>query len=483
MSSTPGSASRTTRRVAVVGGGLAGITTALGLADAGAEVVLVESRARLGGLTNSFDRDGLWVDNGQHVFLRCCTAYRGLLARLGVSDLVHLQDRLDVPVKSGIRPGLARLQASTLPLPAPWHLAGSLARYRWLGWADRVRAGRGALALRDLDRDDPAADDATFGWWLREHGQDDRTIAALWDLVGVATLNAHADQASLALAATVFQLGLLQEPDAADIGWSAVPLQRLHGDAAERALAEAGVEVLCSTRVHDLEVRPHGVEIGPGIDGLFDDVVLATPPTMTERLLPPGASTLATGWSTRLGTSPIVNLHLVLDRPILHQPFVAAVDNPLQWVFDRTQASGMDASRGQYLACSISAADELIGMPVASIQDWMLPHLADLLPQFRTVRTEQFFVTREPEATFRPTPGSARWRPGARTRAPRVHLAGAWTATGWPATMESACRSGQAAVHSVLTAARPQEIPSQDWEPVPPSVTALPDRYVPGSPA
>ncbi|MGN6252233.1 MAG: hydroxysqualene dehydroxylase HpnE [Marmoricola sp.] len=471
------------RRVAVVGGGLAGITAALGLADAGDEVVLLESRARLGGLTNSFDRDGIWVDNGQHVFLRCCTAYRALLDRLGVSDLVHLQDRLDVPVKSTVRSGLARLQRSRWPLPAPYHLAGSLARYRWLGFADRWRAARGALALAELDRHDPATDEAAFGWWLREHGQDDRTIETLWDLIGVATLNADADHASLALAATVFQLGLLSDPGAADIGWAAVPLQRLHGDAAAGALEAAGVEVRCSTRVHDLEVQPSGVTIGPGVDGSFDDVVLATPPTVTERLLPPGASTLATGWSTRLGSSPIVNLHVVVDRPILHEPFLAAVDSPLQWVFDRTGASGMDPARGQYVACSISAAHELIGMPVAAIEEWMRPHLAQLLPAYRTVRTEEFFVTREPDATFRPVPGSGRWRPPASTRSPRVHLAGAWTATGWPATMESACRSGEAAVRSVHTADRPQVIPSQGSSPVPPVVSSAPDRFLPGSPA
>jgi squalene-associated FAD-dependent desaturase len=463
------------RRVAVVGGGLAGITAALGLADAGDEVVLVESRARLGGLTNSFDRDGLWVDNGQHVFLRCCTAYRALLDRLGVADLVHLQDRLDVPVRSGDHVGVSRIERSRWPLPAPFHLAGTLARYRWLGLADRIRAARGALALRDLDRDDPAADEATFGWWLREHGQDDRTIEALWDLIGVATLNAHADNASLALAATVFQLGLLSEPDAADIGWAAVPLQQLHGTAAAAVLEGLGVDVRCSTRVHDLEVRADGVRIGPGIEGVFDDVVLATPPTITERLMPPATSVLATGWSGRLGSSPIVNLHVVVDRPVLHEPFVAAVDNPLQWVFDRTGPSGMDPARGQYLACSISAADHLIGMPVAAIQEWMAPHLAQLLAEYRTARTEEFFVTREPDATFRPVPGSARWRPPAGTHSPRLHLAGAWTTTGWPATMESACRSGQAAVRSVhadLPAQRP--VPAQAPEtrdPVPPSLS------------
>ena len=439
------------RDVAVIGGGLGGITAALGCADAGHRVTLWESRPRLGGLTHSFRRStgqgDLWVDNGQHVFLRCCTSYLGLLERLGVRDLVELQPRLDVPVRSEERAGVARLRRSSLP--APLHLAATLLRYRWLSPVERLRAASTALALARLDRVDPTVDAQSFGSWLERHRQGPHAVAALWDLIGAATLNAHTPDASLALAATVFQVGLLERADAADIGWSRVPLQHLHGDAAAKTLAAAGVDVRTSARVSGLADGGSAwqvtAEAGPTA---YDDVVVATGPTAAEALLPAGALALAPGWSDRLGGSPIVNAHVVLDRRVLHEPFVAAADGPLQWVFDRTEQSGLDS--GQYLALSMSAADDLIGTPVADLRDRLLPHLHRLLPESARAIVEEFFVTREPHATFRPAPGSARWRPAATTDLAGLHVAGAWTDTGWPATMEGAVRSGEAAAASVV---------------------------------
>jgi hydroxysqualene dehydroxylase len=440
------------RHVAVIGGGLAGITTALGCADAGHRVTLLESRPRLGGLTHSFRRGDLWVDNGQHVFLRCCTSYLALLERLGVRDLVELQPRLDVPVRSERRPGVARLRRSALP--APLHLGASLLRYRWLSPAERVRAAGAALALGRVDRTDPRVDGQSFGDWLERHAQGPRAVAALWDLIGVATLNAHAADASLALAATVFQVGLLERTDAADIGWSRVPLQRLHGDAASAALAAAGVEVRTSAKVSGLTELDSRWQVGGDpAAAAYDDVVVATGPDAAEALLPAGAIDISAGWSEQLGSSPIVNVHVVLDRPVLDEPFVAADDGPLQWVFDRTQQSGL--RNGQYLALSLSAADDLVGLPVAALRELLLPHLHRLLPDLFRATIEEFFVTREPHATFRAAPGSRRWRPSATTGLPGLHVAGAWTDTGWPATMEGAVRSGEAAVGSVVRRVEP----------------------------
>ncbi|WP_310964621.1 hydroxysqualene dehydroxylase HpnE [Nocardioides terrisoli] len=433
-------------RLAVVGGGLAGITAALGCADAGYDVTLFEARPRLGGLTHSFQRDGLWVDNGQHVFLRCCTSYLALLERLGVADQVVLQPRLDVPVRSGEHTGVGRLRRTALP--APLHLGAALARYRWLTPGERARVITAALALGRVDRTDASVDGRSFGDWLARHGQSDRAVEAVWDLIGVATLNAPAAEASLALAATVFQIGLLQHADAADIGWSRVPLQQLHGDAAARALAGAGAAVRVRERVRALDPDDGGwLVTTDDSTAPYDDVVLATPPGTTEALLPDGAVDLEPGWSGRLGASPIVNVHIVLDRPVLDTSFVAAVDSPLQWVFDRTPQAGL--ADGQYLALSLSAADALVERPVAEIRDLVLPALRRLLPASADAQVKEFFVTREPRATFRPAPGSGRWRPPARTRLPGLHLAGAWTDTGWPATMEGAARSGEAAVASV----------------------------------
>jgi squalene-associated FAD-dependent desaturase len=434
-------------RVAVVGGGLAGITAALRCADAGCEVTLFEARPRLGGLTHSFQRGGLSVDNGQHVFLRCCTAYLGLLDRLGVADQVALQSRLDIPVRSANGGRTARLRRNRLP--APLHLGDSILRFAPLSFAERLRFARAALALRRLDRADPAADQQTFGRWLAAHRQSERAVAALWDLVGIATLNAPASEASLALAAMVFQVGMLTDAAAADIGWSLVPLQRLHGDAAQEGLAKAGAQVQTGAKIRALSAAGGGWRVaGDGGTLDVDQVVLAVPPAAAEQLLPPGALSMPDGWSARLGSSPIVNVHVVYDRRVLDEPFLAGVDTPVQWVFDRTAQSGL--AEGQYLAVSLSAADAIADTPAAAIRELIVPELARLLPAAGQAEIRDFFVTRERHATFRPAPGTAVLRPPARTALPGLVLAGAWTATGWPATMEGAVRSGESAATAVV---------------------------------
>lgn len=451
-----------TARVAVVGGGLAGITTALGCADAGHRVTLFESRNRLGGLTYSFDRAGLAVDNGQHVFLRCCDRYRALLARLGVESDVNLQERLDIPVRgplldpatddAGFPVISGRLRR--LPVPAPLHLSWALLRYPWISAAARARFVRAALALRAVDADDPRTDDTSFGDWLRAHGQDRAAIESLWELVGIATLNARADDVSLALAATVFQIGLLTRSDAADIGWSRIPLGRLHGEAAQRALAAAGVAVVTRAKVAGIQRNGNGWAISvDGDTAAADAVVLAVPPDAAATLLPPDSVGLPSNWAVALDSSPIINVHAVYDRTVMTEPFLAGLGTDAQWVFDRTAASGLGdtATGGQYLAVSVSAADDLVDLPTAELRHRFLPALHRLLPATRTAQVRDFFVTRERHATFRPAPGSARLRPTARTALPGLYLAGAWTATGWPATMEGAVRSGESAVAELVS--------------------------------
>ncbi|MEE1664936.1 hydroxysqualene dehydroxylase HpnE [Streptomyces sp. WAC07094] len=436
----------------VVGGGLAGITAALALADAGVQVTLLEGRPRLGGLAFSFERGNLTVDNGQHVYLRCCTAYRWFLDRIDAAALAPLQDRLDVPVlDADAAPGrrLGRLRRDALPVPL--HLGRSLATYPHLSLAERARVGRAALALRTLDLADPALDAQDFGSWLAAHGQSARAIEALWDLVGVATLNAVAEDASLGLAAMVFKTGLLSDPGAADIGWARVPLGELHDRLARKALDSAGVRTEVRTRVtsisHD-ENRNWSVQV-PGERIETDAVVLAVPQREAHGLLPAGALD-APERLLEIGTAPILNIHVVYDRKVLGRPFFAALGSPVQWVFDRTEASGL--REGQYLALSQSAAQDEIDEPVAVLRERYLPELERLLPGARDAEVKDFFVTRERTATFAPTPGVGRLRPGARTNAPGLYLAGAWTATGWPATMESAVRSGVGAAGAALAA-------------------------------
>ncbi|MEU9416649.1 hydroxysqualene dehydroxylase HpnE [Streptomyces sp. NPDC051000] len=454
----------TANHAVVVGGGLAGVTTALELADAGMRVTLLESRPRLGGLAFSFKRGELTVDNGQHVYLRCCTAYRWFLDRVDGAALAPLQDRLDVPVLDVAHPRgprLGRLRRSALPVPL--HLASSLARYPHLTLAERASVGRAALALRRLDPADPALDGVDFATWLGRHGQSPRTIEALWDLVGIATLNATADQSSLGLAAMVFKTGLLSENGAADIGWARVPLGDLHDVLARKALDAAGVRTELRTRVSCLSRLESGSwRVDTESESLdADTVVLAVPQREAHALLPPGA--LADPDKLLdIATAPILNVHVVYDRKVLRRPFFAALGTPVQWVFDRTDASGL-TDGGQYLALSQSVAQDDIDEPVSVLRTKYLPELERLLPAARGAKVRDFFVTRERTATFAPTPGVGRLRPGARTDTPGLFLAGAWTATGWPATMESAVRSGLAAAHAALAGLdRRREHPLQE---------------------
>ena len=420
-------------RVAVVGGGLAGLAAALSCADAGAEVTLYEARSRLGGATFSFERNGLELDNGQHVALRCCTAYLEFLRRIGADHLLPLQRRLHVPVLREDRPPALLSRSGLRP---PFHLAATLLRYSPLALRERLAAARAAQALGKLNSGDPALDGQTFADWLRGQGQSENAIAALWNLIALPTLNLPADQASLAVAVKVFRTGLLDSADASDIGVPAVPFRRLHAEPAAAAIEASGGTVLTSTPVESVSSDGH-VVLDSGTEEA-DAVILALPHDSVASVAPEGA--VDADALAALGTSPIVNLHVHYDRPVLEQPLAAALDSPVQWIFDRTDASG--AREGQLVAISLSHAVDEIGVSVAELQSRFLPALARLLPRAREAEVIDFAATHEPRATFRAAPGTGRLRPGARTAVPGLYLAGSWTDTGWPATMESAVRSG-----------------------------------------
>ena len=429
--------------VVVIGGGVAGIVAALDCADAGASVTLVEVRPRLGGAAYSVARDELWIDNGQHVFLRCCAAYRALLARLGSESLVAVQPRLDIPVLAPGRPAVRLRRSGARP---PLHLAGALLRYSHLSLRERISAGRAALALGRQ----PFDDSRTLGDWLTEHGQSPRAIATLWDLIALPTLNLRAAEASLALGAFVFQRGLLADAAAGDVGLHRAPLQEIIGDPAGRALAGAGVTVHLRwpvQRVTSIGGRfaVVGADSWLGADG----VVLAVPHDRAAALLPAEALRGA-AWPGALGSSPIVNIHVVYARPVLEHRFAAGVDTPVQYVFDRTPPQWRER---QYIAVSLSGASEEMTMSTAALRERYVAALAELLPAAREAHVERFIVTKEHAATFRATPGTAALRPAAATALEGVVLAGAWTATGGPATLESAALSGHAAAAALLAQA------------------------------
>jgi squalene-associated FAD-dependent desaturase len=447
----------------VVGGGLAGLTAAIALAEQGAQVTLLEAKPRLGGATCSFNRDGLIVDTGQHVFLRCCTAYQGLLAKLGMTEHAPIQPRFDATI---LAPGGKQAKLRRTALPGPLHMLPALLRYRFLSLAERSVVSRASLAMRSVDPADPAMDAVRFGDWLAAHGQSEHARRVLWDLFTVSALNVAGDDASLALAAVVVKTGLLGANAAADIGVPALPLGELHGDAAARLLTKLGADVRVSTKVREISRTPAGYQVVLDDQQIAaDEVVLAVTPEQAARLIPADAlpSAEVAAWSG-LGASPIVNLHVIYDRQVTDLPFAAGVNTPVQWIFDRTRISGLapnepmaptarssgtDGTNGtlkkQYLAVSLSAGDEYVDVPVGELRERFVPAIAELLPGARDARVAEFFVTRERRATFRQVPGSGALRPAPGTKLPGLVLAGAWTATGWPDSMEGAVRSGLAA--------------------------------------
>lgn len=457
------------QRVTVIGGGLAGITAALDCAQAGAEVTLLEVRRRLGGAAYSFTREGLEMDNGQHVFLRCCLAYRALLSRLGSDHLIEVQPRLRIPV---LKPGEPPFVLQRGKLPAPLQLVGALARYPHLSPLQRLGAVRAALALIRAGRSarggkELRQDGITLGAWLARHGQSEQALAALWDLIALPTLNVPAAEASLELGAFVFQRGLLEDADAGDIGFHRGTLSEIIAKPAARALQAAGVAVRLGWRATEVQRTGGGFEVRGGggaasepepEDGdgerpegegfSTDAVIVAVPHTRAARMLEGVLGEQARSFGA-IGVSPIVNLHVLYDREVCSEPFAAGVGTPVQYLFDRTRAAG--APRGsQYLAISLSGAEREMAMSVDALRERYLPALNELLPRARRARVESFLVTREHAATFRASPGVNALRPPAQSALGGLVLAGTWTATGWPATLEGAVLSGHTAAAAAL---------------------------------
>ncbi|MGH9304571.1 MAG: hydroxysqualene dehydroxylase HpnE, partial [Acidimicrobiales bacterium] len=383
------------------------------------------------------------------------------LERLGTADLAPLAGPLSIPVlrprpaRANAEPELAWIRRSATNLPAPLHLAASLLSYRHLGLSARARLLGPALALRRASLGDAALDTESFGEFLRRHGQSEQAIEGLWDLIVLPTTNLHASEVSLALAAKVFKTGLLTSAKAADIGWSRVPLTELHVLPAARLIASLGGEVRQRSRVTRVStsagtgtLQVTGVETPAGpVEA--DAVVLAVPHDAAAGLLPPGSHP-DPGKLAGLGSSPIVNVHVVFDRKVTGYGMAAAIGSPVQFVFDRTAASG--ARSGQVLAVSLSGADAEIGERPESLLARITTALRHLFPDARQASVLDGVVTREQHATFRGVPGTAPLRTGPATSIPNLAVAGAWTATGWPATMEGAVRSGRSAARVALEA-------------------------------
>ncbi len=447
--------------VVVIGGGLAGISAAIDLAGAGHVVTLIEGRPWLGGATCSFIRRGLTIDNGQHVFLRCCTAYRDLLARLGVTSSCGLQNRLDLMVLDASVPdGSAHARVRRSALPAPAHLARSLWGYRLLSAPERLKVAALAVALQFTDPG--LGGGRSLAGWLGKHRQDPRSVAKLWDWLCVAAVNVRPEHADLALATSAIRTALLGGRDSADIGVPSVPLSGLHGGPAIALLSGLGVTIRLGVRAALVEagpaagflIRTGAADQPTGPDGAVrapseviraDGVVLAVPAGEAAAMAPASLAGEAARWSL-LRPSPIVSAHVIYGSRVTRLPFTAVVGSPVRWVIDKSDAAGVTS--GQYLAASIPAADDYVDMPATQLRERVVPVLDRIFPAASDASIEDFFVTRERRATIRHEPGTQQLRPA--VGMPRLAVAGAWTDTGWPDTMEGAVRSGRSAALKLM---------------------------------
>ncbi len=434
----------------VIGGGLAGLSAASALAERGITVTLIERRNYLGGRAFSFvdPQTGMELDNGQHVFLRCCTEYIDFLKKIGVFPQTTLQEQLRVTVAD--REGKRGVLSSARFLPAPLDLLPSLLLYRHLGLTDRLRIVRGMMSIRRTNRERERAqlESMSFHDWLLEHGQNAKTIAALWELITLPILNDTIDAASAYMGIMAFQDSLLAGKGMADLGYSRVGLSTLVSDGARGYIESRGGRLLMGRRVSDLCItdgRVTGVRIGEEtIDA--DAVISAVPWDGLERLLisEDADPSLTSVNPPQLEWAPIVGLHIGYDRPVMDEPFLTVLDSPIQWIFNRSlmQESADADSR---VLVSISAAWREAGMTEGELRDMAEAELRPVLPETRDASMTFFRVVKQPQATFRCLPGMQDHRPAQSTAVPGLFIAGDWTRTGWPATMESAVRSGNLA--------------------------------------
>jgi squalene-associated FAD-dependent desaturase len=397
--------------VSVVGGGLAGLAAALDLVDAGADVTVYEARPTLGGAVQTLpERDDdpkPPPDNGQHIALGCFTEYLRFLDRIGESGSV-LRTRLALPVlderarRADISPSLR-----------------SLLRYGHLPARDRLRLPLTLLRLRGAQ----SQPKESFGEVLRRLGESDASITRFWDVFIRPALNLRADEVDAEAGLFTVRTALLGPRANSDLVLPLKPLGWMHGDAAGRVLGD---------RVH-LDEK---VESLDDLDA--DAIVVAVPPAESARLLgepDPG-----------LESSPIVSVHLLFDRPLLDVPLAALIGSDAHWVFDRGALTGHAApDGGQYLTVVSSGVPELMDVRGRELVDRIAAQLTDRLGHAELLWSR---VSREPNATIALRPGTI--RPGAGTSRPNVVRAGTWTDTGWPATMESAVRSGRFAARRLL---------------------------------
>jgi zeta-carotene desaturase len=438
--------------VAVVGGGLAGLSAACALAESGLQVTLFERRPYLGGRASSYQHPstGEVVDNCQHVLLGCCTNLLEFYRRLGVEDKIRWYDRMTF-----IEPGGRTSVISPSFWPAPLHTAPAFLRAACLGFTDKLAIAAAMAALAPNTFRDKGE---SFLQWLKRHGQTDRAIERFWKTVLVSALNEDVDRVSVPYAAQVMRESFLKSREAGRMGVPTVPLTDLYNVAGEYVERRGG-RVSFRANVESFRADFSGVKLLlDEADASFDFVVLAVPFDVLARMLPltsagdPLRQTLA-----QFESSPITGVHLWFDRQITGLEHAVLLDRTIQWMFHKSKLLGRDNGSGSYVELVISSSKGLVEKSRAEITDLAVAELEEFFPAVGHAKLLKSTVIKEVHATYSPRPGIESYRPQPETVWPRVFLAGDWTATGWPATMEGAVRSGYLAAQCVARVAGIQD--------------------------
>jgi zeta-carotene desaturase len=452
------------KSVIIIGGGLAGLSSAVALAEAGCRVRLFESRPHLGGRATSYwlpDSSGepgassSHVDNCQHVTMRCCTNLEDFYRRVGASQKIRYYDRLffvDTRGRRGV------IESSSLA--PPFHLGPSFTLFPSLTWDDKVAIGRAMLAIARSAGRPAGAQNISMLDWLRKHGQTDGAITRFWQVVLVSALNEELERTDAGYGVEVFWKGFLSTRRGFEVGIPSVPLAELY-DGCRQAIVRRGGEVRTRTAVREIRIENSAVaalRFDDGTEADADFFISAVPQDVLLELLPPEFVGREPAFSKLQAVehSPITGVHFWYDRPVMSEPFLTLIDRTTQWIFNKSRLYGEHApggpsgTGGQYLQLVISASHKLLPLSRQEIINLCNAELQEVLPATRAARLVKATVIKEAHATFSPQPGCDSWRPAQRTSLKNFFLAGDWTATGWPATMEGAVRSGYLAAEALL---------------------------------
>jgi squalene-associated FAD-dependent desaturase len=449
------------QNVIVIGGGLAGLSAGVALAEAGCCVRLFEQRPFLGGRATSYVLpNGEHVDNCQHVTLGCCTNLEDFYRRIGSGDKIHFFDRLFFQDPQG-RTG--EMHAGVLP--APFHMTGSFLKFAPLTFADKRSI---AVAMLDIlkgkghtaDLDEPGG--ISMLEWLKRRKQTTGAIERFWRVVLVSALDEELDKTDARFGVDVFWKGFLSNRTGYRMGVPAVPLAELY-EGCKKQIEGRGGQVNFRTPLRGIHIADGAVqqvEFDGGRVETADAFVFALPHEELAKLLPAEARQLEPGIANldKIDVSPITGVHFWFDRQVMTEPFITLLDTRTHWIFNKTALYGTHNGTGQtekeqYLQLVISASYDLLQMPRQEIIDLCLREVRHALPAARDAVLLKATVIKEAAATFSPKPGVDRWRPKQQTAIAKMFLAGDWTATGWPATMEGAVRSGYLAAEAVLRSA------------------------------